>query len=189
MLKKLERPNELIDITQFEFGKRYNSEFNESDEGFLFLDKETESSDDIVIRLIDNRAYWDVADSYIENAPLYGRPFIHGLFDCYTFFRDLYKREFDIDIIDAEYEDAWWNNGKNHYVENVNAAGFSLIEPPLQKGDLVAMRVMSPVINHVAVYMGDGQVAHHLGGCDSVLEKFRPAYLAMESGFYRHESM
>lgn len=97
-------------------------------------------------------------------APLVGRPFTHGVLDCYALVRDYYAREMGVDLPDYERRDDWWSHGQNLYVDNFEKHGFERIDPDvdgIQVGDVILMNVRSEVPNHAAVYIGDGMILHH----------------------------
>lgn len=96
-------------------------------------------------------------------APLVGRQFAHGILDCYTLVRDFYARELGIQLSQYERDDEWWDNGQDLYsLERLRAEGFDLIEDEPRRGDMVLMQIRSPVPNHAGVYLGGGQMLHHL---------------------------
>lgn len=93
-----------------------------------------------------------------------GRPFIHGVLDCYALIRDYYRREFGIILDDYDRDDEWWLKGQNMYLDNFASQGFvdqSQFAVP-QIGDVILMQIGSPVPNHGAIYYADGQILHHL---------------------------
>jgi len=95
--------------------------------------------------------------------PLVGRQFAHGILDCYTLVRDFYARELGIQLSQYERDDEWWDNGQDLYsLERLRAEGFDLIEGEPRRGDMVLMQIRSPVPNHAGVYLGGGQMLHHL---------------------------
>jgi proteasome lid subunit RPN8/RPN11 len=114
-------------------------------------------------------------------APLIGRPFRHGVLDCYSLVRDYYQREMGITLPEYDREDGWWNEGKDLYTDNFEGAGFVQVGPAdLHQGDLILMQVRSPVPNHAGIYLADGMlktepdhhpvpgsILHHLYGRDS----------------------
>jgi len=60
-----------------------------------------------------------VPDRFFENARYENRPFIHGIFDCYTLIRDFFRREHNILLptnIQRTWE--WWLQGENLYLDN-----------------------------------------------------------------------
>ncbi len=94
-------------------------------------------------------------------APLVGRSYAHGVLDCYSLIRDYYKRELDIDIPDFDRTDKWWDKGGNLYMENFEKAGFIAVTGDIQKHDVVLMQISSTVVNHGAIYIGDGLIMQH----------------------------
>lgn len=98
-------------------------------------------------------------------APLVGRMFSHGVLDCYSLVRDYYKRELQIDLPDFERRDGWWNvEGNNLYLDNFAACGFVPATGAIQVGDIILMQIRALVPNHAGVYIGNGQIIHHVMG-------------------------
>lgn len=101
-------------------------------------------------------------------APLVGRPFHHGILDCWSLCRDWYAQEFQLELPDPERRDNWWDDGHSDlYTENLAAAGFTPISvSDIQRGDLILMQVRSRnlVPNHAGIYLGDGLMLHHMHG-------------------------
>ncbi|QEA10905.1 tail assembly protein K [Bordetella phage vB_BbrS_PHB09] len=100
-------------------------------------------------------------------APLVGRPFFHGVLDCYAVIRDWYSRERDIQLPDFEREDGWWNGDRELYLENFAAAGFHKLAAGevIQTGDVVLMQHMSKRINHGGLYLGAARLKTEV--CDT----------------------
>jgi proteasome lid subunit RPN8/RPN11 len=96
--------------------------------------------------------------------PLIGRPFVHGVHDCYALVRDFYELEMGVTLPDFEREDKWWDKGQTLYQDNFEACGFAPIKGPIQVGDAILMQIRSPTPNHAAVYIGNGQILHHFYG-------------------------
>lgn len=109
---------------------------------------------------------------------LYGREFSHGTLDCYAFVRDWYAIERGITLPDFARDDEWWRKGQNLYLDNFGAAGFVQVrDDSLEPGDVLLMQVHADVPNHAAIFLGDGQIGHHLYGRLSSREVF--------GGYYR----
>ena len=133
---------------------------------------------------------WDMYAPCGWRAELEGRPFVHGILDCYTLFQDYYDLKLGIKLPDFERPDDWWKNGKNLYLDNFEACGFRRVND-LKVHDGILMQVDSTKPNHVAAYLGDGEILHHVQGRLSC----RQPYLA-DRGYYgrasycviRHES-
>lgn len=94
-------------------------------------------------------------------APYTGREFVHGVTDCYSIWRDYYKRELGIEMIDYYRGNEWWLKGDNLYLDNYSDAGFIEVKD-LKQHDIILMQVVSKVPNHAAVYLGDNVILHHV---------------------------
>lgn len=95
-------------------------------------------------------------------APLVGRVFSHGILDCYAAVKDFYSREYGIELPDFERRDNWWNDGQNLYMDNFEKAGFAPIKGPIKVGDVIIMQIRAKKPNHAGVYIGNGQIFHHM---------------------------
>lgn len=96
-------------------------------------------------------------------APLVGRTWAHGVLDCYSIIVDYYKEFLNIELPNFERDFQWWKKGENLYLNGFKKAGF--FEVPfedMQKNDVILMQIDSPVINHGAIYLGDGLFLQHL---------------------------
>jgi proteasome lid subunit RPN8/RPN11 len=96
--------------------------------------------------------------------PLLDRPFVHGHWDCYSLVRDWYAQERCITLPNFERTDEWWRRGENLYLKNYAAAGFYPHQSPLEPGDVILMQYQAPEVNHAGIYIGNGQMLHHLYG-------------------------
>ncbi len=98
-------------------------------------------------------------------APLVGRQFAHGILDCYTLVRDFYALELGVRLSQYDRDDDWWEKGQDLYsMDRLQAEGFEPITGELQRGDMILMQIRSTVPNHAGVYLGEGQMLHHLHG-------------------------
>ena len=118
--------------------------------------------------------------------PLFGRSFQHGSIDCYTFIRDYYKQELNIELPDYQRKDEWWLC-ENLYLDNFKAAGFRVVDE-LQEHDGILMRVGSPVPNHGAIYLGDNKIGHHQTGRLSSKDIYGDWYAKITTHILRHKS-
>jgi proteasome lid subunit RPN8/RPN11 len=106
-------------------------------------------------------------------AELIGRPFVYGVHDCYSLVLDFYQRELGITLKHYPRDDrwGWWKQGEDLYAERFAECGFVSVETP-EPNDLILMQVESPVANHLAVYLGDNIMLHHIMGQLSRREVF-----------------
>lgn len=118
-----------------------------------------------------------------------GRPFVHGVWDCWQACNDYYEKYHNLKFPRYEREDAWWEtkDGPSHYEDLYEAAGFYVVTgEALQPGDLMIMeigRTYHP--NHAGVYLGKVSefegvgiaghgpfMLHHMYGRDSSVVVF-----------------
>lgn len=108
---------------------------------------------------------WGYCEPEGFELPYVGREFVFGIVDCYSLCRDWYKREFGLDLKDYDRRDQFWLKGENLYIDNFANEGFHRVPvEELQYGDAILMQLQSPLPNHAAIYIGDGQILHHLQG-------------------------
>lgn len=117
-------------------------------------------------------------------APLLGRPFAHGVLDCYSLIRDGYARELNIILPNFRRDDGWWESGREGdlYMDHYAEAGFRPLAAGerTQFGDVVLMQIRSDRVNHSGMFIGDrplqeapdlfpipNAMLHHLYGRDS----------------------
>lgn len=99
---------------------------------------------------------------------LYGRPFIHGVYDCFGLVRDYYRTK-GYNIPNFPREWAWWKNGENVILENVEKAGFEIIDPDkIQHEDIVISRIRFKYPNHCGIFFDNGVVLHHWASKNSL---------------------
>lgn len=116
---------------------------------------------------------WGYAEPKGFTPELVGRSFVYGKTDCFTLIRDYYRTEHNLILNSYDSEDKWWESGKNLYVENFANEGFKEVPlSDLQPGDAIFMKLMAPVSNHAAVYLGYNTILHHLYGRLSCREPY-----------------
>lgn len=126
-----------------------------------------------------------IPDKYFENSLLIGRPFLHGLFDCYTLIRDYYKKEFNVYLpTNMQRNWEWWLQGDNLYLDSAKYYGFEEVRE-LKIHDVIIMKVASPVPNHGAIYIGDNKILHHMAGRFSTIQKLTSSLKQKISVIYR----
>jgi len=113
---------------------------------------------------------------------LIGRPFLYGVRDCYALVRDVYRDSFGIELTDYARPQNWRADTVDLLNMLYDRDGFRMITDwradDLRPGDVLAMAIQESNPNHLAVYVGDNTIAHHLWGQLSKAETFRD--------FHRH---
>ncbi|MCX8016421.1 MAG: C40 family peptidase [Rhodocyclaceae bacterium] len=132
---------------------------------------------------------WQMLEPCGYRAPLIGRPFVHGVLDCYALVRDYYAI-LGVALRDYPREDDWWIKGGNLYLEHFAAEGF--VEIPLaglRPHDAVLMQVASPVPNHAGVIDADGYLLHHCHGRLSSRDVYGGYWRKVTTHALRHRSI
>lgn len=123
-------------------------------------------------------------------APLKGREFVHGVFDCYSIIRDYYKQVLNIEIPDYDRAEEWWDKGYDLYSQNFENAGF--VEVPRESTrlhDVILMQCRSPVVNHGAVYIGENKILQHLTNRISSEDVYGGYWYKSTAKVVRHRSL
>ena len=123
-------------------------------------------------------------------APLVGREWCYGVLDCYSLARDWYAEKMGLKLGDYERRGEWWNKGLNTFVDNFMNEGFVAMEPEAepQWGDALLMQLQSPVPSHVAVYVGNDLILHHLRDRLSSRDLLSGYYQKNTTHVLRHKS-
>jgi proteasome lid subunit RPN8/RPN11 len=121
-------------------------------------------------------------------APYVGRPFVHGITDCYAIWRDYYQREYQIEMQDYYRDAEWWLKGDNLYLDYYTDAGFIQVND-LKEGDIILMQVVSPVPNHCAVYLGNNIILHHVMNKVSSRDVYGGYWRKITTMILRHKSL
>ena len=112
-------------------------------------------------------------------APLIGREFSFGVLDCYTLIKDWYQRERSITLPHFERRDEFWkdNGAKVDLYAQYEQAGFEEVaDGTLQVGDIPLMQIRAEFANHAGVYIGNGQILHHMYGRLSTRDVYSRSY-------------
>ncbi len=103
-------------------------------------------------------------DQLTDPSPLVGRPFRHGVTDCYAAIRAWGQAERGVLLPDFPRQWEWWLDGESDMYRTYFAeAGFH----PVDKGDVLPgdcwlAQIRSEVPNHAGVYLGEGLTFHHV---------------------------
>ena len=104
-------------------------------------------------------------------APLVGRTFRHGIWDCYSLIRDWFWLERDVIVGDRPRHDQWWlmQDHDNFYDALFTELGFAKVDRrAVQIGDCITYAIYpgghegARVSNHAAIVTAPNTVLHHL---------------------------
>ncbi len=129
-----------------------------------------------IIPLDEEREYEAIewGGDYIP--PIIGREFVHGVTDCCSIIRDVFRLGKDklaeqdiswpfdpIPFEECAREDGWWANGENLYEDNIKGHGFVEIKShEARPGDVFLLKIRSQITNHGGVLLEDNLILHHL---------------------------
>lgn len=115
----------------------------------------------LIVSYPSNEHYVLEPTNYIQ--PLIGRPFFHGVLDCYSLIIDYYKEVLNIELNDYPREPEWWEKDNyDLYEDNFRKEGFEqVLDSSLQEHDIILMQHGSNKVNHGAIYIGDNLILHH----------------------------
>ena len=104
---------------------------------------------------------------------------------------DYYKENLGITLPDWEpYEEDFWANGRNYYIERYRQFGFAPVAAP-QPHDVLIMQlgniIKIPV--HAGVYLANGTVLHHIPGRLSRADLYGDYLRTMTNLVLRHRSL
>jgi cell wall-associated NlpC family hydrolase len=109
---------------------------------------------------------------------LLGRKFLPSVQDCFSLVRDFYALNFQMELKNYARPSDWNSNDidliglcyENEGFEKVNDWALDKLYP----GDLLCMAIGSNVANHLAVYVGENKIVHHITNRFSNDELLRP---------------
>jgi proteasome lid subunit RPN8/RPN11 len=134
--------------------------------------------------------HWQVLVPSGYRAPLVGRPFSHGVLDCFSLIRDYYAEVVGLELPDFERPGDWWLKGGNLYLEGYERAGFvDVTGQALREHDVLLMQLRAPVPNHAGVYLGADVVLHHLQNSLSKRETYSGFWARVTRKVVRHRSL
>lgn len=111
---------------------------------------------------------------YVEIAQaLQGQSYEVGDRDCWGTVARFFDQAFDIQLPNFARPMFFWEHNLDLIGAGYHYAGFEVVDVPLAQlaiGDVLVMAVAHSKPNHCAVYVGNGQILHHLFGGLSILE-------------------
>ena len=118
----------------------------------------------------------------IPTAPILGRPFLHGIFDCYSLIRDVFALGTEgmkaqgigwplppIELAQFPRDDSWWKSEQDLYGDNFKGQGFKIIQRnEARPGDAFLIAVGDSRgnphkrLNHAGLLVDTNMLLHHL---------------------------
>jgi proteasome lid subunit RPN8/RPN11 len=130
--------------------------------------------------------------------PIIGRPFIFGIFDCFTLVQDFYAIKYNIKIPDIKHplrkvlnfnEEADQYENKNVIIEHFLNNSFVYADKP-KTGDVLVIKLgKQPVAGHFAIFQEPDSIIHHLEDEDSERIPYAKYYKNHTKAILRHKSM
>lgn len=121
---------------------------------------------------------------------LAGRPFVWGMADCLALVRDFYRENFDIQIRDYARPTHWSSDQIDLMRMIYPREGFDILTDwrpkDLRPGDVLGIMLNESNPNHLAVFVGDNTIVHHLYGRMSNIEALRDFWRNQTSFVLRH---
>ena len=132
---------------------------------------------------------WGEAMPNDYQPPLVGREYCWGTLDCWSCVRDWYQQEWSLDLPDWDRPKRKTWDEAPQFAQLYAEAGFREVDlKRLQVGDALLMAIGAVGLNHVAVYVGDQYVLHHLNGRLSSRDLLGDWLLKCTGKVLRHES-
>ena len=101
----------------------------------------------------------------LVTAPLLGRIFIPGVYDCWSLVRDWYKIKRAKKLPIFPRQPSWWeSDDHDFFTECMPQSGLIQVERPERDGDIVLGRIRNRHLNHCGIYQANGLLMHHAGG-------------------------
>jgi len=122
--------------------------------------------------------------------PLIGRQWVWGVTDCWSLVRDWYKEEKNIILRDWDRPTTPQQFLEKPLFESCAwRTGFRELRPDekLINGDVLLMSILSPTLNHVAIFL-NGDVLHHLADRISCKEPYNQWLFKCTAKRYRYAS-
>lgn len=118
-----------------------------------------------------------------------GRSFDIGKVDCYQLTAEFYREEFNVDLTMVEYPSNWIGRKDDAMMDLHQEVGFKLMQGTMKElkyGDVLVCAIASPHGNHLAIYVGQNKVLHHLLNRQSCIEPMNRLVYNTCVGILRH---
>lgn len=124
---------------------------------------------------------------------LVGLPYIPGERDCYEIVRNFYFDNFGLELTNYARPHDWSSDNDDLIRRFYEREGFRMITDwraeDLRPGDVLALSIGDSNPNHLAVFVGDNTIVHHLYGRFSTDEPYRDFIRNSTSFVLRHPAV
>lgn len=119
------------------------------------------------------------------------KSYITGLRDCFTCVQEFFIGQYQLEIKNYARPTNWYVGGNLDFFSELFAReGFEDTGNSahnVRYGDVLMMRISrSPVVNHVAIYVGQNKILHHLEGRRSGFEEYNDRWRHRVDRVVRH---
>lgn len=152
-----------------------------------FSNEDIETSEEFLIPFYlynVKTGFWGEYMPMDYKVPLIGRPFIWGLFDCYSLVKDFYRQELKIKLPDFESDGSFMTGKNNRINDNYPSMGFYKNHDRLnfKKHDVIVFLPRFVGGGHLGIYMGGNNFLHHPLSGLSVTEPIGPWFRKINFG-------
>lgn len=117
-------------------------------------------------------------------------PYEQGISDCYTRVMEFYRNEYEQELRNYARPENWAYVGLNFFEDKFAAEGFQALNVcpnNVRYGDLLLMNLQrSPVANHIAIYVGQNKILHHLKDKLSSIDDYTYRWQSRVTRVLRH---
>jgi cell wall-associated NlpC family hydrolase len=126
----------------------------------------------------------------VEYKHLVGEEFLPGVRDCLAIVRRFYSDNFGIEITDYARPHDWSADNLDLIRLVHEREGFQMLAHwkvnDLRPADILCLSINESNPNHMAIYVGDNMIVHHLWGRRSADEMYRDFYRNSTAFVLRH---
>jgi len=101
-----------------------------------------------------------------------GLPFAYGISDCFSRLKEVYSEQYGIDLQEHARFFGWEHKGLTILADKYKELGFRLVDDDPVEGDVFLMAVRSRTPNHIALYIGNGNILHHMMDRPSCITRY-----------------
>jgi cell wall-associated NlpC family hydrolase len=131
---------------------------------------------------------WEFITPSGYQAPLSGREFVWGVFDCYGAVRDFYAQKLKIKLPNFYRPWKFWDQKLDLFNQYAEEGGFKRVTD-LKVYDLILMSIHADVPSHCGVFVQNNLIYHHPAQRVSGVMIYDGLWLKSTCGILRHQSL